>query len=111
MNEKLLQMLGIARRAGKLSLGHDAAKTAVTSSKARLCILASDASERLEREFANLSSSARNPLPVVRLKESMEQLHKSIGAKAGVLTVNDEGFANRLQELSTLLGEETAYDD
>lgn len=111
MNEKLLQLLGIARRAGKLSLGHDAAKTAVTSSKARLCVLADDASERLEREFKNLALSARSPLSVVRLKSSMAEFHKSIGVKAGVLTVNDEGFAARIQELFTLSEEETAYDD
>lgn len=106
MNEKLLQLLGIARRAGRLSLGHDAAKSTLVAGKAYLCILSNDASERLEREFTHLAQSARRPIPVMRLSSSMEQLHKAIGVKAGVLTVNDESFANRLQELNTVSGEE-----
>ena len=50
MDDKALGLLGIARRAGRLSLGHDAAKGAVLAGKARLCLISADASERLERE-------------------------------------------------------------
>ena len=46
-DSKLNGVLGLARRAGKVSLGHDAALTAVKQRAAHLCLVASDASERL----------------------------------------------------------------
>lgn len=52
MDDKALGLLGIARRAGRLSLGHDAAKGAVLAGRARLCLISADASDRLEREFS-----------------------------------------------------------
>lgn len=39
MDDKALGLLGIARRAGRLSLGHDAAKGAVLAGRARLCLI------------------------------------------------------------------------
>ncbi|HAQ29218.1 MAG TPA: 50S ribosomal protein L7ae, partial [Ruminococcaceae bacterium] len=41
MNDRTLGLLGIARRASALSLGHDAALSSVKEGKASVCILAS----------------------------------------------------------------------
>lgn len=49
---KLLSMLGLARRAGALSMGHDMAEKAVYASKAKLLLFADDASERVKKEFS-----------------------------------------------------------
>ena len=49
MNNKLLSLLGIARRAGRLSLGYDSAEEAMKNGKSRLLILAWDLSERTLR--------------------------------------------------------------
>lgn len=98
MNDKFLSLLGMARRAGKLSLGHDAAKAAVNFSKARLILLSADASQRLKEEFLNRATSAEN-LQVLPLSYTMIEIGMAIGSKAGVLTVDDEGFAQRLSQL------------
>ena len=50
-NSKLLSLLGLAKKAGKLSLGHDAVIEAIGRRKAHLIVLAVDASERIEREM------------------------------------------------------------
>lgn len=48
---RVLSMLGLARRAGKLSMGHDTALSAVLDYKAQMIIFAGDTSERLRKEF------------------------------------------------------------
>ena len=47
--EKIFGMLGLARRAGKLIYGSDAAVNAVRSGKAKAVILAADASDRTKK--------------------------------------------------------------
>ena len=105
MSDKTLGLLGIARRAGRLSLGHDAAKNAILAGKARLCLISADASERLEREFCRMAGAGEK-FPIRRVRYTMEQLDHAIGVRAGVLTVDDGGFAEKL-----LIGEDNAYDD
>ena len=50
-NAKWLSMLGLARRAGKLAMGHDLALQSVRDGKAQLVLTARNASPRLVREF------------------------------------------------------------
>ena len=90
-------MLGLARRAGKLSMGHDMAMKAVKEKKAKLVIFASDISPRLIEEFERACSN--NPAKCVKIEETISDIHMSLGYKAGVLTVNDENFSTRIYEL------------
>ena len=85
-NDKALSMLGICRRAGKLSCGHDAAQTAIKHGHARLCLLSSDASERLCEEFERACSSEGRSVPITSLRSA-------------VLTVDDRGLASRIQTI------------
>lgn len=100
MNDKFLSLLGMARRAGRLSLGHDAAKGSVVFGKAKLCILSSDTSERLKAEFQGLCESENRSVPVIVTDSDMFELGHAVGSKAGVITVDDEGFAKKLERLS-----------
>ncbi|MBQ5561785.1 MAG: ribosomal L7Ae/L30e/S12e/Gadd45 family protein [Clostridia bacterium] len=52
-----LNLLGIARRAGKLSLGFDSAEESVIKKKSRLIITASDISERTLSAFVQKAHS------------------------------------------------------
>lgn len=66
MPKEHLSMLGLARRAGKLSMGHDMAMNALRNHSAQLIIFAGDISERLievnqcVREVLSLSSMCEN---------------------------------------------------
>ena len=48
MNEKILSLFGLARRAGRLAPGHDAVVESIVKNRAKLCVLCLEASERLE---------------------------------------------------------------
>ena len=98
-NDKILSLMGLARRAGKISLGHDAAIGAVVKNKAKLCVLSSDASDRLKNEFHHAVSFDGKNIPLVVLEEDMLSLSKAVGAKCRVLTVDDEGFAKKILSL------------
>lgn len=98
MNDKFLSLLGIARRAGKLSSGHDAVKEAVNGGKCRLLIFTCDSSERLRDEFIHRVSEKK--ASVLITDYTMNDIHSATGSKAAVISVNDSGFAGRLTELS-----------
>ena len=98
-NEKILSLLGLARRAGRVSLGHDAAIGSVVKNKAKLCVLTSDSSERLKNEFLHAASYENKSIPLIVLYEDMLSLGNAVGSKCRVLTVDDEGFANKILSL------------
>lgn len=94
MNENDINLLGLCRKAGKLSVGHDSCKASVNSGKSKLIILSSDASERLFTEFEHMA--ALKHIPIFRIENTMEQINFAIGCKAGVIAINDKGFASTL---------------
>lgn len=99
MNDKVLNLLGIARRAGKISIGHDASVTDIKGKKAALCLLSANASERLKDEMSHLCQSFKSA--IIISSYSMEELGIALGSKSiAVLTVNDEGFSKRIIELT-----------
>ena len=98
MNDKFLNLLGMARKSGKLSLGHDAAISSIVKNKAKLCIISFEASERLKKEMSHACSFEDKNIPVLITKYETLTLSKAIGSKAAVMTVDDEGFGKALQE-------------
>ena len=98
MNDKFLSLLGMARRSGKMSLGHDASINAIVKNKAQLCIISSEGSERLKKEMLHACSFEGKNIPVLISKYETLALSKAIGSKAAVITVDDEGFSKALQQ-------------
>lgn len=96
---KVLSMLGLARRAGKLSMGHDMALKALCEKKATMLIFASDSSERLQREFKVAIEKNEIDTPVFVVDISIDEIHFSCGYKAGVITVNDDNFSKKIISL------------
>ena len=66
---------------------------------AQLCLLASDASDRLKREFLRASQFVHSPDIIIETQYTIEQFRQSTGRRAAVLTINDEGFAKKAAEL------------
>ena len=99
MKSKILSLLGLARRAGRLAPGHDAAIESIVKNKAALCVLCLDASKRLEREMRHACSYDNKSVPVVKADFEAKELSAAIGTKAAVAAVNDEGFAKKLLTL------------
>ena len=95
-NPKLLSLLGMCRRAGRLSCGHDAAIGSVRSKSAKLCLLSSDSSQRLRNEIEREATFGGRDIPVRLLNSTIEEIGKATGLKSAVVTVNDEGFAKSM---------------
>lgn len=104
-NPKLLSLLGMCRRAGKLSCGHDAAVGSIRSKSARLCLLSSDSSQRLRKEIEREAAFEGRNIPVGMLASTIDEIGWATGLKSAVLTVNDEGFAKSMLGLLNTTGE------
>lgn len=96
---KILSMLGFARRSGSLSQGHDAAIKAVKSGRARVLLFCSDVSPRLVGEFEKAVNGGRQ-LKTVSLNLTMNELYYAAGIRAGVMTVDDEKLSRQIISLS-----------
>ena len=105
-----LNILGLCRRANKLSMGHDACKDSVRTKKACLCLISKESSDRVFDEFLNLCK--QYDVPVERLNLTIKEINRITGYKAGILTVNDPGFAGSVMKSinKTTFAEVEAYD-
>jgi len=94
MNDKLLHLLGIARRAGRLSLGNDAAIEAMRKGQTKLLLLASDLSPRTAGGVRSAADEVE--VTLVEAKATMDEISMALGKRTGVIAVNDAGFAKKL---------------
>lgn len=99
MNEKFFNMLGLARRASKLSPGHDAAFSSIQKGKAKACFLCSDASDRLKEEFDRTTKFEGRDVEIVLIPVTKDDLYAATGIRAAVFTIDDLGFAKKIIEL------------
>ncbi len=94
MDSKVLRMIGLAQRAGKVITGTELCEKAVKSSKAKLVILAKEAGASTVKIFE------KYPIDIIFV-ESRELLGKYTGKEirtAAVIT--DEGFARAIKKES-----------
>ncbi|MCI1965548.1 MAG: ribosomal L7Ae/L30e/S12e/Gadd45 family protein [Oscillospiraceae bacterium] len=98
MNHRLLSLLGIARRAGKLSLGSDAVRKAALGGRCPLILFASDLSPHTVRTVGEAAAKGNAETAVLHV--NMEEIGCAIGKRTGVLAVNDIGFAKKLLALN-----------
>ena len=89
-SDKLLSLLGLARKAGRLAYGYDTVKNAVRGRKARLVLTASDLSPKTR---SNVAFFCGDKIPLIALSRTMEQLSAAVGKPAGIVALTDEGFA------------------
>lgn len=90
---KLLDLLTICRKAGKLELGFDAMKEALIKEKAAAVIAAADISQKTEKEVRFFSD--KKNVTVKKAALTIDEVYSRLGKRAGILTVCDGGFAER----------------
>ena len=95
MNEdKVLNLLGLAQRAGKLSSGDFIVEKAMKKKTPKLVLLAGDCAANNEKKYIQLAELHHIPLRKVGSKET---LGTAIGQHVRVvLAVEDESFAKAL---------------
>ncbi|WP_409305463.1 YlxQ family RNA-binding protein [Peribacillus sp. SCS-155] len=95
--QKWMSLLGLANRARKIISGEELVVKEVRSGRAKLVILAADASSNTEKKISDKCSYYKVPLTKV---ENRSLLGQAIGKEARVtVAVLDEGFARKLQTL------------
>ena len=97
MNDKILSLLGLCRRAGKMTIGNDAVIDMVTNKKSKLVIMAEDLSKNTAK--GELSTCHQSNVTALTIKRDKDQLSHAVGKFCAVISVNDDGFANKLKML------------
>ena len=95
MTKKSAGLLGMARRAGKVTAGFDAVVRLLKEGKAYLTLTAADLSDKTEKEL-RFAAGEKGGSRILRLGESKENLGHLLGP-VGVLAVSDKGFAASLR--------------
>lgn len=89
--DKVLSMIGLAARAGKVVSGEFSTEKAVKSSKAHLVIVAEDASENTRKMFRNMCTYYDVPYQEYGTKDELG--HWTGKEMRASICILDEGFA------------------
>lgn len=89
-------LLGLARRAGKISFGTESSEDTIKRGKAKLVLVAEDSSDRTKKNFEQLCKMKNVPIYITG---TIEELSQSIGqVNKAVVVVKDENFAKELRK-------------
>lgn len=92
--DRIYGLLGLARKAGKISFGTESAIDTIERKKAKLVIVAKDSSDRTKHNFQNLCKKQNIP---IRFYGTIEELSKCIGQNnKAVITIQDKNFSNEI---------------
>ena len=94
--EKILGFIGIAKRAGKVSVGTFVCESAIKSGASMLIIIAEDASEKTKKTLIDACEFYNVPFLEFSDMESLGRI--TGGGEKVVVSINDEGFAKALND-------------
>lgn len=90
---KIMGLLTMARRAGKLSLGMDMSKDACKNGISKGVCTATDISPKSLKEIKFVCMCEN--VPLYSLGIDMESVGTELGKKVGIISVNDGGFMKK----------------
>lgn len=93
--QKLLNLLGLARRAGKLVTGEDLVLGAIRNGKASLVFFAADGGQSSLKKFSNKTTSYNVPFTTSLTRI---EIGDATGLARSVIAVADRGFAKKMRE-------------
>lgn len=96
--DKLLNFLGLCRRAGKLTTGNDAVVETVVNGEAKMVITARDISPNTEKKL--LKTCEAHNVKLIKINRTKDELSFAIGRFAAVASVTDSGFARNVEKLN-----------
>jgi len=97
LKERLLGLLSICRKAGKLALGFDPVKRAVFGGDACLVLAAEDMSQKTTGEMRYLCSVM--DVEFREIPVTINEIWFSVAKKAGLAAVTDAGLAGSILKL------------
>ena len=98
MTDKALKLIGLMRRANAIQIGETNTGITVRNGKAKLLLIAKDASENARHRAENFAAG-RN-VEIVCLPYLKEEISESVGLPGcSMAAVTDIGFANALMKI------------
>ena len=93
--DKVLSLIGLAMKAGRCISGETMTESETKSGRARLVIIASDASENTKKKFRDMCKFYKVPIYMYGCKDTLgHAMGKEFRASLEIL---DEGFADGIQ--------------
>ena len=100
MNNKILSLISLATKAGKVVSGEFAVEKAIKEGKAKLVIVSNEASNSSKKNYSDMCSFYNVPLYFYGNKEELGRFTgKEFRVSVGIL---DDGFKNSLIKLFEL---------
>lgn len=97
MTDRLMSLLGLCRRAGKIVLGFDPVIDSINQKKAKLVIIASDCSQHTAKGV--LRTAHMNNVKAYVIPYTKDDISVSVGKYTAVLSIIDPGFAKKAETL------------
>ena len=94
---KLLGMLGLAKRAGKISTGSFICTKEIRSRRAKLVLLAGDASDNTKKAISD--SCRYYDVKLIEFSDMASLGHATGGGDRAVISVNDYNFAKAILDI------------
>jgi len=99
LSDRILSFLGLAEKAGKVETGGFAVEKAVKDGKAKLVLVAADASDRTKKSLSDMCSYYHVTMKIYAGKESLGNATGK--AERSCAAITDSGFAKALEEKLT----------
>ena len=100
INRKILGLIGLSAKAGKISFGADSVETQIRKRKINLVIIAENSSERTKDKFKKLSEE--NDIPYIIVGE-IDELSKEIGkSNKAIIGIKDLNLSKEIQKISNV---------
>ena len=94
INHKILGLLGLTRKAGKIVFGTEMVIDAIKKDRVKLLLVATDAAERTKKNFEMIAIEKKIPIRVI---ESIEEISKAIGQQnKAILGITDINFSKEM---------------
>lgn len=97
MTDRLLGMIGMAKRAGKTIVGETSYRRAIKEGKAKLVVIAADAADGTKKTVGDSCRYYKVPIIIC---ETKRQLGIGIGgSETAVIAVSDNNFAKAISDI------------
>ncbi|MBQ9673481.1 MAG: ribosomal L7Ae/L30e/S12e/Gadd45 family protein [Ruminococcus sp.] len=97
MNDRILSLLGLCRRAGKIVIGADPVIESMREGKAFVVLTASDFSKNSKKNI--LKAIDEYGTKAYTVNRTKDEISHALGRLCGVLSITDKGFSDKIQEL------------
>ena len=98
INKKILGLIGLSAKAGKISFGSDSVEDQIKKKKVKLVIMAEDSSERTKDKFKKLTEKYNIPCIIIG---EIEELSKAIGkSNKAIIGIKDLNLSKEIQKIN-----------